>query len=35
MDLAGVITHRFPLEQYEKAFQLAESAATGKIIFET
>jgi threonine 3-dehydrogenase len=34
MDLAGVITHRFPLEQYEKAFQLAESAATGKIIFK-
>jgi len=34
MDLAGVITHRFPLEQYEKAFELAESAATGKIIFK-
>jgi len=34
MDLAEVITHRFPLEQYEKAFELAESAATGKIIFK-
>jgi len=35
MDLAGVITHRFPLEQYAKAFELAESATTGKIIFKT
>ncbi len=34
MDLAGVITHRFDLDQYEKAFELAESAATGKIIFK-
>lgn len=33
MDLSGVITHRFPLEEYEKAFDLAESASTGKIIF--
>ncbi len=33
MDLSGVITHRFPLEEYEKAFELAESASSGKIVF--
>lgn len=33
LDLGGVITHRFSLEHYEKAFKLAESAATGKIVF--
>lgn len=34
MDISPVITHRFDLEDYDKAFQLAESAATGKILFE-
>jgi len=34
MDVSPVITHRFDLKDYDKAFQLAESAATGKIIFK-
>jgi len=34
MDLNPVITHCFDLKDYDKAFQLAESASTGKIIFE-
>lgn len=33
LDLAPVITHRFPLEEYARAFELAESGSTGKIIF--
>jgi threonine 3-dehydrogenase len=34
MDLSPVITHRFDLKDYDQAFQLAESAATGKIILK-
>jgi len=34
MDLNPVITHCFNLSDYDKAFQLAESAATGKIVFK-
>lgn len=34
MDLNPVITHRFDLTDFDKAFQLAESAVTGKIIFK-
>jgi threonine 3-dehydrogenase len=33
MDVSPVITHRFDLKEYDQAFQLAESASTGKIIF--
>jgi threonine 3-dehydrogenase len=33
MDVSPVITHRFDLKDYDRAFQLAESASTGKIIF--
>jgi threonine dehydrogenase-like Zn-dependent dehydrogenase len=33
MDISRVITHRFSLEEYDKALQLAESATAGKIIF--
>ena len=33
MDISPVITHRFDLKDYDKAFQLAESASTGKIVF--
>jgi len=33
MDVSPVITHRFDLKDYDQAFQLAESASTGKIIF--
>ncbi len=32
IDLNPVITHRFELKNYERAFQLAESAMNGKII---
>jgi len=34
VDVGPVITHRFELKDYEKAFQLAQSASTGKIVFE-
>jgi len=34
MDLNPVITHRFDLKDYDKAFRLAESASTGKIVFK-
>lgn len=33
VDIASVITHRYTLQDYEKAFKLAESASVGKIIF--
>jgi threonine 3-dehydrogenase len=33
MDISPVITHRFSLEEYDKALQLAESATAGKIVF--
>ncbi|MGQ9777362.1 MAG: L-threonine 3-dehydrogenase [Thermodesulfobacteriota bacterium] len=35
MDVSPVITHHFDLQDYEKAFSLAESAETGKIVFKT
>jgi len=34
MDLDPVVTHRFPLSDYDRAFQLAESGKTGKIVFD-
>jgi len=34
MDVRPVITHRFGLKDYDQAFQLAQSASTGKIVFE-
>jgi len=33
IDISPVITHRFPLEEYDEAFELAEKGACGKIIF--
>jgi threonine 3-dehydrogenase len=33
MDISPVITHRFDLANYDQAFVLAESAASGKILF--
>lgn len=33
LDLSPVITHYFDLGDFDKAFQLAESAKTGKIVF--
>ena len=32
LNIAPIITHRFPLEDYEQAFQLMESGQSGKII---
>jgi threonine 3-dehydrogenase len=32
LDIESIITHRFPLEDYEEAFQLMESGQSGKII---
>ena len=32
LNVAPIITHRFPLEDYEQAFQLMESGQSGKII---
>lgn len=34
VDLERVVTDRFPIEKAAEAFQLADSAATGKVIFE-
>ena len=34
LDLDAVITHRFPLEQYEAAFELINSGQSGKVIFD-
>lgn len=33
VDLAPVVTHRFPLEKYEEAFALMERGNCGKVIF--
>lgn len=35
LDLGSVITHRFDLKDYEEAFELAESAKIGKILFQS
>lgn len=32
LDLSPVITHRFPLEEFEAAFEAAESAESGKVL---
>jgi len=32
LDVESIITHRFPLEDYEQAFELMESGQSGKII---
>jgi threonine 3-dehydrogenase len=34
MDIGPVITHYFDLKDFDKAFGLAESATTGKIVFK-
>jgi len=33
IDTCPVITHYFELKEFDKALQLAESASTGKIVF--
>ena len=32
VDVAPVITHRFPLEQHEEAFDVVASGAAGKVL---
>jgi threonine 3-dehydrogenase len=32
LDVTPVITHRFPLEQFEEAFALLQSGTAGKVI---
>ncbi len=34
IDISPVLTHHFPLEEFEKAFETAHSAKCGKIIFD-
>ncbi len=34
LDISPVITHHFPLEEFEKAFETAHSGKCGKIIFD-
>jgi len=34
LDISSIITHRFPLADYEQAFQLMESGQSGKIILD-
>jgi threonine 3-dehydrogenase len=34
VDVTPVITHTFALDEYDKAFQTAESASGGKVVFK-
>ena len=34
LDLSPIITHRFPIERYEEAFQVMASGCSGKVILE-
>jgi threonine 3-dehydrogenase len=34
IDIKPVITHHFDLQDYDKAFQMVESAKTGKVVFK-
>jgi threonine 3-dehydrogenase len=34
LDIRPVITHRFPYQEYEKAFEVMRSGNTGKVILE-
>ena len=34
IDKKPVITHYFDLQDYDKAFQMVESAKTGKVVFK-
>jgi threonine 3-dehydrogenase len=33
VDLAPIITHRFPLEAFEEAFEAVEGGRAGKVVF--
>ena len=34
LDISKVVTHRFPINDYEQAFEIMESGECGKIILE-
>ena len=34
LDISNVLTHKFPVDEYEKAFQIMESGNCGKIVLE-
>ena len=34
LDISGIITHRFPAGEYQKAFDIMESGHCGKIILD-
>jgi threonine 3-dehydrogenase len=34
LDISGVLTHRFKLDEYQKAFDVMASGLSGKVIFE-
>jgi threonine 3-dehydrogenase len=34
LDISGVITHRFPIEEYEKGFEVMLSGQSGKVILD-
>ena len=34
LDVSGIITHRFPVEQYEEAFDLVASGECGKVLLD-
>ena len=34
LDLSPIITHKLPLEEFEKAFELIGSGQCGKIVFK-
>jgi threonine 3-dehydrogenase len=34
IDISPVITHHFPMEEFNKAFEIARSGSCGKILFD-
>jgi threonine 3-dehydrogenase len=34
LDIAGVITHRFPIDRFEEGFDVMRSGRSGKVILE-
>ena len=34
LDISKILTHKFPIEEYEKAFNTIENGSCGKIILE-
>ncbi len=34
LDISGVITHRFPIEEYQKGFEAMNSGKSGKVVLD-